>query len=243
LPRSDPMPKVLVLQNTPPENLGTIADALEQRKIPFRYVHTFEDEPVPQKLDGFHGLVIMGGPMGVADRDRYPYLKDEIRLIELALKEKKPVLGVCLGSQLLAHALGARVHRAEKKEIGWHLVRLTEEGRADPLFAGVEHSFFAYHWHGDLFELPPEAVSLASSEQTRHQIFRYGSNAYGFLCHLEMTENVIREMIRNFSDELRQENIDGGWLLEKAQEHLPPQQRISETVFGKWTHLIGGSGR
>lgn len=233
------MPKVLVLQHTPPENLGTVADALEHKKIPFRYVHTFEDEPVPKNLDGFQGLVIMGGPMGVADRDRYPYLKEEVRLIELALQEKKPVLGVCLGSQLLAHALGARVRRAEKKEIGWHLVRLTDEGRTDPLFAGVEHSFFAYHWHGDLFELPQEAVSLASSEQTRHQMFRYGPNAYGFLCHLEMTENVIREMIRNFSGELQRENIDGGWLLEKAREHLPPLQRISETVFGNWAGLIG----
>lgn len=237
------MSKVLVLQHTPPENLGTIADALGHRKIAHTYVRAFQEEPIPKDLDRYAGLVVMGGPMGVADRDRMPFLKQEILLIEQALKEKKPVLGICLGSQLLAHALGAPVRRGDKKEIGWHMVRLTEEGRADPLFNGVEPSFFAYHWHGDVFDLPGSAAPLASSEQTRHQVFRYGSNAYGFLCHLEVTENLVREMIRTFSGELQEEGIDAGWMMEKTEEHLPPLQRISQSVFGKWTGLIGGSNQ
>ena len=233
------MPKVLVLQHTPPENLGTIADALERGKVSPRYVHAFLNEPVPKSLEEFGGLVVMGGPLGVQDRDRYPFLKEELKLIERALKEKKPVLGVCLGSQLLAHALGAPIRRAERKEIGWHLVHLKEEGQADPLFAGVESSFFAYHWHGDIFDLPKGAIPLASSELTAHQAFRYGPSAYGFLFHLEITENIIREMIRTFSDELQEENIDGGWLLEKGEEHLAPLERISGTVFGRWAALVG----
>lgn len=233
------MPKVLVLQHTSPENLGTIADALTRGNVSHRYTHAFLNEPIPKDLEEFSGLVVMGGPMGVYDRDRYPFLKDELHLIELALKDKKPVLGVCLGAQLLAHALGAEVRRADRKEIGWHLVRLKEEGQADPLFAGVEQSFFAYHWHGDVFDLPKGAVSLASSELTPHQAFRYGDNAYGFLCHLEITENIVREMIRTFSDELQQENLDGGWLMEKGEKHLPPLERISGTVFGRWTALVG----
>lgn len=228
------MPKVLVFQHTPPENLGTLADALTRREVSPHYVRAFLDEPVPRALDGFGALILLGGPMGVADRDRLPYLKDEIRLIEQALGQKKPVLGVCLGSQLLAHALGARVYQGEKKEIGWHPVRLTEEGRADPLWNGVEHSFFAYHWHGDVFDLPSGAVSLASSDQTRHQAFRYGEQAYGFLCHLEITENIVREMVREFSDDLAEQNIDGGWLMQQGEQHLPPLQRISATVFGHW---------
>ena len=232
------MPKVLVLQHVPPENLGTIADALDHRKIEHIYVRAFQEEPIPKDLERYAGLVVMGGPMGVADRDRMPFLKEEIRLIEQALRQKKPLLGVCLGSQLIAHALGAPVRRGDKKEIGWHRVRLTEEGKADPLFAGIEHSFFAYHWHGDVFDLPRDAVPLASSEQTRHQAFRYGPNAYGLLCHLEVTENLIREMIRTFSDELQEENIDGGWMMEKTEEHLPPLERISAAVFGRWAEKI-----
>ena len=229
-----PASELLILQHTPPENLGTIADALRHRRVAVKYVRPFQGEPVPGCLDGFGGLVVMGGPMGVADRDRLPFLKEEIRLIEQALKEKKPILGVCLGSQLLAHALGARVSRGERKEIGWHLVRLTPEGTEDPLFQGVEPSFFAYHWHGDVFDLPPGAVGLASSEQTPHQAFRHGRSAYGLLFHLEMTENIIREMIRNFSDELEEEHLDGGGLLEKGREHLSALQRISGVVFGRW---------
>lgn len=232
------MAKVLVFQHTPPETLGTITDGLDQKEISIHYVRPFQEEPVPKDLAEFDGLVLMGGPMGVADRDRFPYLKEELRLIEAALKGKKPVLGVCLGSQLLAHALGARVYRAGRKEIGWHLVRLSEEGRSDPLLSGIEQSFFAYHWHGDVFDLPDGAISLASSEQTPHQAFRYGPHAYGFLCHLEITENIIREMIRHFSDELAEQDIDGGWLMEQAREHLPPLERIGTSVFGRWAEKI-----
>lgn len=230
--------KVLVLQHVPPENLGTIADAFDRRQIAAHYIRPFQGEPVPKSLEWMNGLVVMGGPMGIADRERMPFLKDEIHLVESALHEKKPILGICLGSQLLAHALGSKVTRADRKEIGWSLVRLSEEGRGDPLFADVEHSFFALHWHGDVFELPGGAVSLASSEQTACQAFRYSRNAYGLLFHLETTENTLREMIRTFSDELKEENLDGGRLLQKGKEHFPPLERVSEKVFGHWAGMV-----
>lgn len=231
-------PRVLVLQHTPPETLGTIADALQRRGISARYVRAFQGEPIPKDLAGEGGLIILGGPMGVYDRERHLFLKEELRLIETALKEKNPILGICLGSQMLAHALGAQVRRADRKEMGWHVVRLTGEGQADPLFAGVEHSFFACHWHGDIFEIPQGSVPLASSERTPHQAFRHGHNAYGLLFHLEITEHMIREMIRTFSDELKEENLDGGWLLEKAGEHLAPLERISGNVFDRWAGMV-----
>lgn len=101
--------------------------------------------------------------MGVYEQDRYPFLSEEIRLIETALKQEKPLLGVCLGSQLLAAALGVKVTKGRKKEIGWHPVNLTDAATTDPLWGGVKSPFVAYHWHGDTFELPRAAVSLASS--------------------------------------------------------------------------------
>ena len=231
------MPKVLVVQHTAPETIGTIADALAPKKISVEYVRTFQDEPVPKGMDGADGLIIMGGPMAVRDQGRFPYLRDEMRLIEQALKADKPVLGICLGSQLLASILGSRVTPA-KKEIGWAPVRLSPQAQQDLLWAGVPASFTAFHWHGDIFELPPGAVSLASSDATQHQAFRHGTKAYGLLFHLEMTENMIREMIRTFTDELLEQNLDGGWLIQKAGEYLPVTEKISAAVFSRWADLV-----
>ena len=95
-----------------------------------------------------------------------------------------------------------------------------------------------FHWHGDIFELPSGTVSLASSDATAHQAFRHGEKAYGFLFHLEMTENMIREMIRTFSDELAEEKVDAGWLMEKGTEHFPALERIGKRVFSRWADLL-----
>ncbi|MBI3322069.1 MAG: gamma-glutamyl-gamma-aminobutyrate hydrolase family protein [Candidatus Omnitrophica bacterium] len=229
---------VWVLQHTPPETLGTIADALDARGVRHRYLRPFLGERVPVDTDGTDGLVIMGGPMGVHDVEQNPFLRDEMRLIENALKQGKPVLGVCLGSQMLASVLGAHVTRGKKREIGWYRVRIEDGAGDDPLWKGVSPAFTAYHWHGDVFELPKGAVRLASSEATEHQAFRWGSNAYGFLFHLEVTENMIREMIRCFSDELARENLDGGWIMQKWDEHAAHLEKISHAVFGRWAALV-----
>lgn len=229
--------EVWVLQHAPAETLGTITDALEDRKVTARYVRIFQRDAVPQRMDGRSGLVVMGGPLGVYEQERYPFLKEEVRLIKEALSEGKPVLGICLGSQLLASALEGLVSRGHRKEIGWHPVRLTEDGKEDMLFHGVERSFTAYHWHGDVFELPRGAVALASSDRTQHQAFRFGANAYGLLFHLEVTENMVREMIRTFSDDLREEKIDMNRLMKETQECLRDLQKISAAVFGQWAGL------
>jgi len=236
------MPRVLVLQHSPPETLGILADVFRERGVAPEYVRLFQSEPVPSRLEGTDGLVILGGPMGVRDRGTYPFLDAEMKLLEEALAARKPILGVCLGSQLLAAALGARVTLGRKKEIGWHHVQLRDAVMSDPLWSGMDRTFTAYHWHGDVFDLPQGAVSLAQSEATQHQAFRLGQNAYGFLFHLEVTENIIREMIRTFSEDLLEQNMDGGWMMEKAQSHLAALHRIGRTVFGRWVDLLDRSG-
>ena len=230
--------KVWVLQHTPPETLGTIADALAAREVVSHYVRPFLKEKIPAGMEEAVGLVVMGGPMGVRDVEQMPFLRDEMRLIEDALKQKKPVLGVCLGSQMLASVLGAQVTRGKKKEIGWFPVRLAEHAAKDHLWHGLEPAFVAYHWHGDVFDLPKGAVSLASSEMTEHQAFGYGDNAYGLLFHMEVTENMVREMIRHFSDELQRENLDGGWLMQKWETHAPRLEKIGQVVFRRWAGLL-----
>ncbi len=231
------MAKIWVLQHVHCENLGIIAQVLQGCGFEPHYVQTFAGEPVPEEMKDATGLIVMGGPMGVYDQDRYPFLKDEMRLIDQALKAEKPVLGVCLGSQLLAAVLGAEVKKGNAKEIGWHGVELSEEGRGDWLWSGVESSFMAYQWHGDVFDLPAGATSLAFSQLTSCQAFSYGRNAYGLLFHMEVTEKIIQDMVDTFAEELQEENLDGQEILAQAGQHLPALQRRGRAFFQAWAGL------
>lgn len=233
------MAKIWVLQHHPIENLGAIAEALEGAALAWQYVRAYEGAPAPRAMKGAGGLIVMGGPMGVYETGRYPFLKDEMALIEDALKENKPVLGVCLGSQLIAAALGAAVTKGRRKEIGWHPVRLSAEARADRLLRGLPATFTAFHWHGDVFDLPRGAVPLASSEMTPLQGFRYGERAYGFLFHLEVTEAQICAMVREFGEEVREANAGGEEILAAALPHLKGLSTLADIVFGRWAAQVG----
>ena len=232
------MSKIWVLQHTACETLGTIADALEAEALAWQYVRVFEGKNVPADIGDAGGLIVMGGPMGVYEQDRYPHLKDELRLIESALKAGKPILGVCLGSQLLAAALGAPVTRGARKEIGWYPVHLTQEASQDRLWSGAPREFMALHWHGDVFELPPGAVNLASSELTRNQAFRYDKYAYGLLFHLEMSEPMIEAMADAFGDELSAAGGEPARLAAESSVHCAKLEEIGITVFGQWARLV-----
>lgn len=234
------MAKIWVIQHHPVENLGNIAEALEGAALAWQYVRTFEGQPVPKDMKGAGGLILMGGPQGVYETDQHPYLKDEMRLIESALKENRPVLGVCLGSQLLAAALGAKVYKGARREIGWYPVRLTTEAKSDRLLAGVPEQFTAFHWHGDIFDLPLDSVALASSEISPIQTFRYGDKAYGFLCHLEITEASVHAMVREFTDEAKHATLRAD-ILGGIDESMEPLAEIAETVFGRWARPIQGT--
>jgi GMP synthase (glutamine-hydrolysing) len=232
------MRTVLVLQHARCETLGTIADALEPTGISPQFVRTFEGQPVPLEMGEAAGLIVMGGPMGVYEQARYPFLQDELRLIERALRAQKPVLGVCLGSQLLAAALGSAVTKGKQKEIGWYPVRLADAARTDHLWNGVGDSFVAYHWHGDVFDLPAGGVSLASSSLTPCQAFRYANNAYGFLFHAEVTQKMIEDMVATFSEELREAGGSSEEIARGATAYLPGLRKISQVVFGRWASLL-----
>ena len=231
------MSDVLILQHVRPEPPGTIAEALSAQGVSHRTVRVYRDEPVPDRLDA-DGLVVMGGPMGVGDLDDRPHLARECALIEEALDDDRPLLGVCLGSQLLAHVLGADVHAAPRKEIGWGDVALTDAAAADPLFEDVDAPFTAFHWHGDVFELPTGATRLAHTAQTEHQAFRYGDRAYGLLFHLEVTPKTVAWMTNAFQDELADEGLDGAALRRAAMPREPALRETAGTVFGRWADLV-----
>jgi len=180
----------------------------------------------------------MGGPQSVYEDKKFPYLRDEMRLIEDAIKHEKPVLGVCLGSQLLAAALGSSVYPVRQKEIGWHRVTLSKSIATDRLFNGEPRSLTAFHWHGDVFDLPRGATLLASSALTANQNFRYGKTAYGLLFHLEVTLAHINTMVETFADELQAAGLNGAAIKLNAHTHMPALQKVGSEVFARWTGLL-----
>jgi GMP synthase (glutamine-hydrolysing) len=233
---------VYVLQHIAIETPGTIELALQVHSISTRVIRSFAGESVPAEMGNAAGLVVMGGPMSVYEQDQYPFLRAELRLIERALAAHKPVLGVCLGSQLIASALGASVEKGQRKEIGWHPVTLTAEASTDALWQAVPSSFMGYHWHGDTFSLPQSAVPLASSELTPYQAFRYDAAVYGLLFHLEVTPSIVQDMVTTFADEWRAAGIDGQDILHKGEQYLPPLQMIGSSVFLTWAKRLSSPG-
>jgi GMP synthase (glutamine-hydrolysing) len=236
------MPVVYAVQNFHCESVGAIGDALRGEGLRIETVRAFDGQSIPKEMGSARGLVVMGGPMGVYERDRFRFLTAEMNLIEDALKRNLPVLGVCLGSQLLAGTLGANVRAGTVKEIGWYPVRLTESARSDPLFTGVPEEFTAYIWHGDVFDLPSGCVSLASSAITECQAFRHGDSAYGILFHMEVTEGIVRSMVEAFADELQGLQRNGSEILRELDRELPKLKTISDTVFPRWAKGVAGSG-
>jgi len=232
------MPSILVIQHAEVETPGIICRLASKRNVHLEYVRTFAGQSVPGRLGDHAGLLIMGGPMGVYEQDDYPFLGDELLLIAAAVGAAAPVLGICLGSQLLAAALGATVKPGKQKEIGWHSVSLSGEARTDTLFHDLPPQFNCFHWHGDVFSLPPGATPLASSRLSTHQAFRYGKNAYGLLFHLEVTEALIRNMLTAFCDELEREGLEGRGIVDESLRNLPKIQPLAQVVLDRWLEIV-----
>lgn len=181
----------MILQHVAWEGPGLVADALRARSLPFRIVRLDRGEAVPSDPAAMDGLIVMGGTMGVYEAAQFPFLAREVELLAAAVAHNLPVLGICLGSQLLAAALGAEVTRGPILEIGEGEVHLTSVGREDPVLGpGSNGSVPVVHWHQDTFPLPSGTVLLASTDLYAQQAFRAGHRAYGFQFHPEVDANL-----------------------------------------------------
>ena len=193
--------KLVALKNVEIEDLGTFREAFERRGVRVEELKAYEGElPEPNRFDI---LVLLGGPMGVYEEEKYPFLKEEKELIRRALSEDKKVLGICLGAQLIADALGGKVYRGEwGKEIGWKPIY-----PQDHLEILYRDEITVFHWHGDTFELPRGAVRMASSAMYKNQAFRVGNRAVGLQFHLEVEPEGIERWIDAYREELSSEGI------------------------------------
>ena len=185
-----------ILQHVPFEDIGCMRELLQQRGAVVSYTRFFDD-PVLPALDDVDLLIVMGGPMSVNDEAELPWLRDEKRSVADAIGRGVPTLGVCLGAQVMASALGARVYPQAEKEIGWFPIEIDADGRQ--LFPeGID----VFHWHGETFDLPDGAVRLAHTPACAHQAFRIGRHAIGLQFHLEMTAESVGGMVTHCGHEL-----------------------------------------
>jgi GMP synthase-like glutamine amidotransferase len=230
--------EVVVLQHADVEGPGRLAEVLDARGLGARVVRSDLGESLPRDAASLAGLVVMGGPMGVDDATRLPFLNAEISLLERAVAREVPTLGICLGSQLLAFALGARVHRGTAKEIGWLPVETYEAAKHDGLFQGAPRKFRPLHWHGDVFDLPHGATALARSEATPCQAYRAGPKAWGLLFHLEATREQVARMATAFDDELREAGVNGVALVQESLSAAGAIDGLARSVFGRWVDMV-----
>jgi GMP synthase (glutamine-hydrolysing) len=215
------------------EGPGLIEDALQARGVAFDYCDLFQPGAALPDIHAYDGLIFMGGPMSA--NDNLPFLAREMRLIEAAAVRGQPVLGICLGSQLIAKAMGARVYRNSEKEIGWFEIELTEAGRRDRILRSLAPSETVFHWHSDTFDLPPGAEWLARSARTPHQAFRLAPSVYGLQFHLEVTPAMIVDWSRE--DQNRGDMEAVGAPLDPWLNHARCRN-AAFTVFGEWCGML-----
>jgi GMP synthase-like glutamine amidotransferase len=225
--------RVLAFRHVPFEDVGHIRPVLEKCGIGLECVDLYREGSTIPDTSGAAGLIFMGGPMSA--NDDLPFLKQEIELIAHAVHRGQPVLGVCLGSQLMARALGANVYPNSANEIGWFEIHPTEAASKDSLFSEFGKSQMVFHWHGETFDLPRGATLLAYSGMCRHQAFRFGRSAYGLQFHAEVTPEMIADWCRQDANcgDVRELLVPIDPLL-----HASTLAGFAARLFGGWANLL-----
>jgi GMP synthase (glutamine-hydrolysing) len=237
------MSRLMVFQHVAAEPLGTLHARIRARGHRIRF-HNFQRHPDAQpNTERYHGLIVLGGPMNVMDQHQHPHLKTELLAIESALRKGIPVLGICLGAQLLAHVLGAPVQRHRQQEIGWYDLATTDAGRDDGVLGHLGETSPVFQWHGCTYDLPSGAVQLARTDTCEQQAFRFGSNAYGFQFHMEADEAMIDRWLRlpAYRDELAAAGIDRDEQSIRAAtaEQMNRMRPLAEATFNHFLDLVG----
>ena len=224
---------ILVIQNIGCEHLGNLSRLFESDGYNVLLLNSQKDL-IPTDLISYSGIIILGGPVSVYDN--YDYLKDQQKLIKKAVDMKIPTLGVCLGSQLIAEAMGGKVYPGNLKEIGWHDIEITENGSRD-IFNGIAtFKNKVFQWHGDTFQLPESAIILAKSD-TYIQAFRINT-AIGIQFHIEVNESMIEEWIRIYSKEIMDLKLDKKNIIPQQKEQIINLHILCKLVYNNFKKMI-----
>ncbi len=235
------MRNILVLQHVAHEILGTLNPLLKKQGFRIRYVNFGRDPNATPSLDGYFGLIVLGGPMGAYEGEKYSHINVEMALIEEAFKKNIPVLGICFGAQLMAHVLGANVRRHREREFGWHDVSLTDIGQKDPLLKNFSKSEKIFQLHSDTFDIPKSAEHLASSKICPGQAFRYGEKAYGLQFHLEVDEAMILRWLKipqNQEDLRSCAPLTEEDIIADTTKYIARSLELSEQTFSQFISLF-----
>ena len=228
--------KLLVLQHIKPEHLGILANFFDADGIAYEYVRVYEGDSVPKHLQGYSGLIILGGPAGVYEEDEYPFLRLESGLIRDALHRRQPLLGICLGAQLIAKTAGARVYKGDCKEIGWYPIEQAENS-VDVIFNTLPKRIMVFQWHGDTFDIPRNAVRLAGSRLFPNQAFRL-DRAYALQFHLEVTADMIRDWVKEYREELNEEEVDANKIEADTELHIADLGRYARLFYSSFRKIL-----
>ena len=242
------MRRLLVCQHVAHEILGILDPLLRRAGFRIRYVNFGRQPDARPDMERYDGLILLGGPMNCDQVERHPHLATEVELAQTAIRQAKPVLGICLGAQILARALGARVQRNPVKEIGWYPLQPTPAAATDPLFRLLPPKQSIFQWHGDTFDIPEHAVHLASSPDCAHQAFRYGENVYGLQFHLEVDEAMIDRWLHAPVNMRELESMgDGATRVARIKAATPTliEQSLSlgGRLFGEYLRLFHARAR
>jgi len=215
---------LLIIRHEQCSSLGLLAKAVKEQEIPFRYLDTAKGEILNEPLENYSHILILGGAISAYEDDDYPFLNYEFELLEMAIAKQILIVGICLGSQILARVLGANVYRgAAGREAGWHEVQLLNSAQTDPLFHDFPTEFRVFQSHQDTFDIPPKCVRLAESARYPNQAFRYQDHVWAVQFHLEFDQHVLSDCAAVIEQELRDSKIQDtiGQLLAEAKLHSP----------------------
>lgn len=233
--------KALIIQHTPSEGGGLFEKILKEKDWTREILPLYQGKGLPGSMGPYDLVLIMGGPMSANDEEKHPFLKKELPFIRQVLKLGKPVLGICLGAQLMAKSLGARVYPGPHKEIGWYFLNQTPAARSDPLFSLLDSSFLVFQWHGETFDLPNGAIGLAGNQAYPQQAFRFGDWAYGLQFHFEVTESMIKTWLSLWADEIKMakpQPLTAQDILRDSRIYLERLQKQVRIFFGHYLGFI-----
>lgn len=227
--------RIHCIQHISHENPGSIKTWCHLNKFPISYTRTYLGDEFPSVSD-LDWLVVLGGPMGTADDHHYPWLKKEKIFIENVIKQKKKIWGICLGAQLIAEVLGAKVYKNDIPELGWLPVNFTDFANNSGLFSNFAQKEYVFQWHNDTFDLPKGAKKIAESEACKNQAFLYGSYILGLQFHLEFTPEIVKELIHSSNDEFSQANQKQKEIL--TSHHFNHSHSLMSGLLDNFSRLI-----